>query len=190
VESDWRRDGWPFGRFIAVSPHTAGLLYAFLTTGVYKSVDGGDTWSKSTDKQGPIVFDPASASTVYLLSDFEGLLKSTDNGATWVQVTKGYSGPVTSALAFEPLKPSTLYLATLPSGGNDSFVAKINPNGSALLYSTFLGGMLSTTDFTGRERAGAGGRTRQFRQHLRRGRGPVAEFSHDAKFVSALTPRD
>ena len=139
----------PFGRFIAASPHTAGLLYAFLTSGVYKSVDGGDTWSKSTDKQGPIVFDPASASTVYLLSDFEGLLKSTDNGGTWAQVTKGYNGPVTSALAFEPLKPSTLYLATLPSGGNDSFVAKINPNGSALLYSTFLGGMLSTTDFTG-----------------------------------------
>lgn len=139
-----------FGRFVAVSPHTPGLLYAHVSSqGIYKSTNGGDNWSQVTTRGGSIVFDPIDPSTVYLLSDFEGPLKSTDNGATWVQLAKGYAGPVTTAMAIDPLKPSTLYFATLPVGEGDSFVTKINANGSALLYSTFLGGMLSSGDFSG-----------------------------------------
>lgn len=139
----------PFARFIGASPHTPGLLYAQLNQGTYKSTDGGDNWSQITTEGGPIFFDPVSASTIYLLSVFKGVLKSTDNGATLVQLSKGFAGPVTTALAIEPLKPSTLYFATLPGGGDDSFVAKLNPAGNALLYSTFVGGMLSSGDFSG-----------------------------------------
>ncbi len=139
-----------FGRFVAVSPHTPGLLYAHVSSqGIYKSTNGGDNWSQVTTKSGSIAFDPVSPSTVYLLSDFEGPLKSIDSGATWIQLAKGYAGPVTTAMAVDPLTPSTLYFATLPVGEGDSFVTKINANGSALLYSTFLGGMLSTGDFSG-----------------------------------------
>jgi hypothetical protein len=139
------------GRSVAVSPHTAGLLYARLSfgQGIYRSFDGGSNWSKVTDKDGDIVFDPVSASTVYLLTGLEGVLKSTDNGATWLQLTKNYHGPVTTALAVDPLKPSTLYFATLPAGADDSFVVKLNPAGNTLLYSTFLGGVTPSAGFDG-----------------------------------------
>ncbi len=138
-----------FGRSVAVSPHTPGLLFARFNQGVYRSTNGGDNWSQVTTKSGDIGFDPVSSSTVYLLSDFEGVLKSIDSGATFIQLTKGFNGPGTTALAVDPLKPSTLYFGTLPAGADDSFVAALNPSGSTLLYSTFLGGMLSSGDFSG-----------------------------------------
>ncbi|HZI60435.1 MAG TPA: Calx-beta domain-containing protein [Pyrinomonadaceae bacterium] len=140
------------GRSVAVSPHTPGLLYARLNffQGIFKSTDGGANWVKVTTRDGEIVLDPVSPSTVYLLTGLEGVFKSTDNGVTWVQLTKGYNnGPVTTALVVDPLKPSTLYFATLPAGADDSFVVGLNPSGSALLYSTFLGGTLSNGDFSG-----------------------------------------
>ncbi|HEX5966481.1 MAG TPA: SBBP repeat-containing protein, partial [Pyrinomonadaceae bacterium] len=139
------------GRSVAVSPHTPGLLYLRKSffDGIFRSTDGGANWVKVTTKDGDVVFDPVSPSTVYLLTGLEGVLKSIDNGVTWVQLTKGYNGPVTTALAFDPLKPSTLYFSTLAAVADDSFVAKLNPSGSALLYSTFLGGMPSSGDFTG-----------------------------------------
>ena len=140
------------GRSVFVSPHTPGLVYARLnfSEGIYKSTDGGDNWSPVTTKDGEIVFDPVSPSTVYLLTGLEGIFKSTDNGATFFQLTKDYKGPVTTALAFDPLKPSTLYFATRNVDvDDDSFVTKLNPSGTTLLYSTFLGGTLSSADFSG-----------------------------------------
>ena len=139
------------GRSVAVSPHTPNLLYARLNffQGIFKSTDGGANWSQVTTKDGEIVFNPVSPSVVYLLTGAEGVLKSTDNGTTFIQLTKGFNGPVTTALAVDPLNPSTLYFATLFAGSDDSFVAGLNPSGSALLYSTFLGGMLSSGDFSG-----------------------------------------
>ena len=136
-----------FGRSVAVSPHTPGLLFARFNQGVYRSIDGGDNWSQ-IPKSGEIVFDPVSSSTVYLLSDFEGVLKSTNSGTTFTPLTR-FNGPGTTALAVDPEKPSTLYFATLFAGLNDSFVAALNPSGSALLYSTFLGGLDPNGNFLG-----------------------------------------
>lgn len=139
-----------FGGFIAVSPHTPGLLFAdFSSQGIYKSTNGGDNWSQVTTKSGSIVFDPVSPTTIYIVSAADGILKSTDVGQTFVQLTKGFTGPGTTALAVDPLKPSTLYFATLPAGAGDSFITKINSGGTALVYSTYLGGMLASAGFDG-----------------------------------------
>ncbi len=138
-----------FGRSIAVSPLTAGLLYIQTDQGLLRSVDGGASFTALPNRLGKVVFDPVSPSTLYLLtntfsSNPEGLLKSTDNGQTWIAVNKGLNSPQPTALAIDPQKPSTLYLG-LPVGfGNtDAFVTKINAPGTALIYSTFLGGPVS-----------------------------------------------
>lgn len=153
----WARVGsnqvGPFARFVAASPLTAGLVYAGTDQGLFKSVDGGSNWTVIPSRSGKIVFDPVSASTVYLLSTTffsnpQGLFRSTDNGQTWVALNNDLNSLVVLALGIDPAKPSTLYLGTTPSGGTDAFVTKINPAGSALVYSTFLGGPLSTTNFT------------------------------------------
>ena len=124
-----------------VSPLTSGLVYAHVNTGLFKSVDNGNNWTKIRDVGGRIVFDPVNASTVYLTNS-EGVFKSTDNGQTWVPMNKGRAFPQAGALAIDPLKPSTLYVAG-QAGANedDAFVTKINPSGSTLIYSTLLGGV-------------------------------------------------
>ncbi|HEX7333081.1 MAG TPA: SBBP repeat-containing protein [Pyrinomonadaceae bacterium] len=129
------------GSFVGVSPHTPGLVYAATTSGLFKSVDGGDSWSsvRPQSRFAKIVFDPVSSSTLYLISSFEGLLKSTDNGQTWKDMNNGFPEPAVTAFAINPLRTSTLYLAG-SSHNQDAFVTKINPAGSALLYSTFVGG--------------------------------------------------
>lgn len=134
-----------FGRSVSVSPLTAGLVYADASNGLFKSVDGGSNWTAIPNRIGKIVFDPVSASTVYLLSpnfsSTPGLFKSTDNGQTWVEKNKGLNAPQAVALVIDPFKPSTLYLASpTPFSNLDAFVTKINPAGSALVYSTFIGG--------------------------------------------------
>jgi Calx-beta domain/Carboxypeptidase regulatory-like domain/Beta-propeller repeat len=136
-------------RSVAVSSLTAGLVYASNDQFLFRSVDGGTNWSQISSLTGKIVLDPVSASTVYLLtSPFafnpQGLLKSTDNGQTWTPMNKGLDTLQALALAIDPQKPSTLYLASTTPSSSDAFVTKINPAGSALLYSTFLGGPPST----------------------------------------------
>ena len=135
-----------FGTFVAVSPHTPNLVYARLN-GLFKSVDGGDNWSKIADTGGKVFFDPVSPSTIYSVSILGGILRSTDNGATFVPIDKGLNGIVEEVLAIDPVNTSTLYAGTNPLGGDDAFVAKLSPNGQALTYSTFLGGVIVSGQF-------------------------------------------
>lgn len=149
----WQNLGLPVAgsplRSVAVSPHTAGLVYANTDQSLFRSVDGGTNWTQVPPLTGKIVFDPVSASTVYLLTNpfnfsLQGLFKSTDNGQTWIPVNKGLNTPQAVALAINPHTPSTLYLASAAVNGSDGFVTKINPAGSALLYSTYIGGSSNT----------------------------------------------
>ena len=141
-----------FARSIAVSPHTSGVVYAGTDQGILKSTNGGNSWSSFTSKAGKIVFDPVSSSTLYWLTnpfDFNplGLFKSTDNGQTWNPVNKGLNTPHAMTLAIDPLRPSTLFLASSTAGGTEGFVTKINSAGSALIYSTFIAGSFDTQNF-------------------------------------------
>lgn len=136
------------GGFISVSPVTPNLLYASTNVNVFKSVDGGDNWSpiRPESRFGRVIFDPVNSSTLYLISSLEGVLKSTDNGQTWIPMNKGLIVPRATALAINPLKNSILHLATESAFDEDAFVTKINPTGSALIYSTFIGGIPAPSD--------------------------------------------
>ena len=90
------------------------------------------------------MFDPVNASTLYFLSNTEGLLKSTDNGQTWIPKNNGLPLNSVIELAINPLRTSTLYLATSSAGAGTVYATKINPAGSALIYSTFLGASASS----------------------------------------------
>ena len=139
-------------RSLSVSPLTPGLIYAHTDQALFRSVDGGSNWSTVNSRIGKIVFDPLTSSTLYLLEkpftfDPQGLLKSTDNGQTWVAMNKGFNMPTVVQLAIDPVRPSTLYLVATPSNGLDAFVTKINPAGNGLVYSTFIGGPIDTQSF-------------------------------------------
>jgi photosystem II stability/assembly factor-like uncharacterized protein len=105
--------------------------------GVWRSRDHGATWTPLADQQpslalGALAVDPANPNIIYagtgeahLSGDSyygAGLLKSTDGGATWQQIT----GPISvseprrpaflnaafHALVVDPAAPATLYAAT------------------------------------------------------------------------------
>src|SRR5262249_19927927 len=73
----------------------------------------------------------------------QGVFKTKDNGQTWIQMNQGIESSVATALVINPFRSSTLYVAVQPPGGSDAFVTKINPAGSSLIYSTFIGGPLA-----------------------------------------------
>ena len=131
-------------RWVGVSPHTAGLVYVNTDQGVFRSTNGGTNWTQLPNRSGRIYFDPVSPSILYLLSpqfsSQPGVFKSIDSGQTFTAVNKGLNTPVPAALVIDPLKPSTLYFGSTPLSGLDAFVTKLNPAGSSMVFSTFVGG--------------------------------------------------
>lgn len=87
------------GRINVIAEHPTNSSTLFVGTpagGLWKSTDGGTTWTTSTDFQtnlgvSDIAFDPANPSTMYIATGDRdhndtstfGILKSTDGGSTW-----------------------------------------------------------------------------------------------------------
>ena len=130
----WTSNG-PAGRGVvalAIDPVTPATLYAATgLTGVFKSTDSGMSWSDiNNGLHGSfgapnfyeigvvaLAIDPATPSTLYAgeLEEFAGAFKSTDAGASWSEIEAGLptsgspSAPHVTALAIDPLTPTTLY---------------------------------------------------------------------------------
>src|SRR5262249_28268355 len=109
--------------------------------------DGGASWTTLTSglpgRVSLLAIDPAAPSTLYSTFRgypiFGGLFKSSDIGNTWSAA--GLSNLYIFALAIDPHDPLTLFAgANGQSFIRDSFVAKLNAGGSALIYSTYFGG--------------------------------------------------
>lgn len=135
---------------LALDPNAPAILYAGTQLGAFKSTDGGDNWTAinngtNSSRVNKIVIDPSQnpATTIYLGMQSRGMLKSTNGGALWSQINNGLSSftPV-SAVAMDPLSPSTLYAGVFGLG--DPVYKTTNgggtwsPSGSGLLF-TFAG---------------------------------------------------
>lgn len=130
---------------LAIDPTHPATIYA-ASQQLFKSTDGGGTWTQlgaipnkaGTDNIASILVDPVTPSTLYVTA-FDAIAKSTDGGSTWNAVTlPGLKVPQRPVLALNASSPSTLFAALIRQP--DAFVAKIDPAGASLSYSTFLGG--------------------------------------------------
>ena len=90
---------------------------------------------------------PAQRSAVAITPDDgtveAGIFKTTDGGENWKPINGGLSGTEILSLAVDPTQPSRVYAGHTIKG--DAFVTKLNPAGTALVYSTFLGGKSTDT---------------------------------------------
>ncbi len=76
---------------IAQDPRNPDIILAGTTLGLFKSPDGGRTWRHLTsDQVNWLVFDPSDARTLYLATEFAGVLKSTDSGETFQPSNSGF----------------------------------------------------------------------------------------------------
>jgi hypothetical protein len=91
---------------LVIDPANPATLYAGATSGVYKSTNGGATWSgvKTGANVSSLALDPSATSTIYTAT-----AKSADGGATWSNL--GSTGGNPSLLVVDPNAPSTLYAA-------------------------------------------------------------------------------
>jgi photosystem II stability/assembly factor-like uncharacterized protein len=140
----WSLESGPFIRQaisrIVVDPANANIVYAAVSPysvnnglapsqgagGVYKSSDGGLTWTNTTsgianlhgyDAFSDLVLDPSNDQTLYTAvgcyrgDTANGIYKSTDGGATWAPAGNAPQGITLGriALALAPSSPQTLY---------------------------------------------------------------------------------
>jgi len=108
---------------LAIDPITPSTLFASIEYAaigvndyqVYKSTDGGSTWSDSSTGLSvlsiipALAIDPVTPSTLYAGQN-PGVFKSTNGGATWGVSRSGLPfGPTPYALAIDPVAPSVVY---------------------------------------------------------------------------------
>lgn len=106
-------------------------LFVGACSGVYRSTDSGDRWTKLLGIPGEarrtyvVTQDPKRPAIVYT-GTTSGLWRSEDTGKSW----KKLSEYVVKSIAFDPVNPDTLYVATDRSGiwksrdrGNSMFPA-------------------------------------------------------------------
>jgi photosystem II stability/assembly factor-like uncharacterized protein len=95
----WVQRAFPPGRFgsLTADPHDPLTLYAVLSTGRYRSANGGDTWDSLAKPvevselpavvggMSGIAVDPGDSNVLYaaVLAAPAGVYRSTDRGATW-----------------------------------------------------------------------------------------------------------
>ncbi len=113
---------------IAVHPTNANTIWAGTASGgLWKSTNGGSTWSTVTDLLptlgvGDVAIDPVNTNTMYLATGdgnhftaySVGVLKSTDGGATWNTTGLNYNTTQTvrmTRILVNPTTPNTLIVA-------------------------------------------------------------------------------
>ena len=166
---------------IAVAPSNPDILWvgtgesnssrsSYSGTGVYKSVDGGKSWTfmglKDSHHIGRIVIHPRNPDIVYVASighlytpgGQKGVFRTTDGGKTWKAVLTFDDLPHTGAidLVMDPKKPRVLYAAAWErhrrpwnfwEGGKGSGIYKTTDAGKTWKR---LSGGFPSGDFVGR----------------------------------------
>ena len=141
---------------VVVDPTNSATVYLTVTysangfsgnTGVWKSTDGGASWTNTTAVAGlenalpytDLVIDPTAPQTLYTAVGYifgtpnNGIYKTTNGGATWAKLTTGLpAAPGRISLTLAASSPQTLYAS----------IADIINNGAGLLglYKTGDGG--------------------------------------------------
>ena len=151
---------------LAIHPTNPDVVYAATGSGLFKTLDGGQSWSALTSGltrlPEVIRIDPVSPSSVYVGTDSGGIFKSTDEGQNWMQANSGLSIAFVKTIAIDPNAPAILYaggtgifesidaaqmwtMLNLPSVSSISAI-DVDPRTSLHILAGSFGGILFSTD--------------------------------------------
>ena len=134
---------------LAVSPSNPAVLYKSVNSNViYKTTNGGGSWAVVSGA--PFVLtalavSPSNPSVIAAAAPsayFQGLYISSDGGATWNPAGTGLGIANVTQIVADPTNSSGAY--AIAGVLTSAFAAEINPTGSALVYSTYLGSSSSS----------------------------------------------
>jgi photosystem II stability/assembly factor-like uncharacterized protein len=98
---------------LAINPKAPTTIYAATGGGVFKSSDGGESWSKITELgDSALAIDPQMPAVLYAGTGNSGVFKSTDGGESWSAFNTGLTNLDVNALAIDPQNPRILYAGT------------------------------------------------------------------------------
>jgi photosystem II stability/assembly factor-like uncharacterized protein len=104
---------------LAVDPSAPRTVYLAVTTGIYKSMDGAASWTRSdtgsalgSDAVVSLAIDPGAPRTLYAGSVAGRVIKSADGGASWTLAVRDPAQWV-RVLAVDPAGSGVVYAGTL-----------------------------------------------------------------------------
>ena len=160
---------------VVIARSASSIMYAIANTDpstvnlrLYKSTNGGDTWSPVTvfpnENIYSIAIDPTNPEVLYAGANF-ALYKSTNGGANWSQSNTGFNFSHAHSFTIDPTNPSVIYAAaggggvfkTTNAGANwaqtNSGLTSTNvldlaldPTNTSILYAGTTGGIFKTTN--------------------------------------------
>ena len=105
---------------VKVDPHRHDSVYIATLTGLYKTMTGGQEWSKIGEDLpdhmlSDLIIDPIKPDIIYVASR-KGIHKSENAGGTWRTINSGLDNLNIRTLAMNPLDSQLLYVGTNGSG--------------------------------------------------------------------------
>ncbi len=110
---------------IKVDPHESDTVYAATLNGLYKTIDGGQSWTRigetlSDQMLSDLSLDPTHSHVVYV-ANRNGVFRSEDGGSIWESRNAGLSNVNIRALAISSGDSNVLYVGTNGKGLFRSF---------------------------------------------------------------------
>jgi len=106
---------------LAIDPSNSQTLYIGTYGDVFKSTNGGASWSVSStgltrSTMNCLAIDPSNSQILYVGTDVGDVFKSTNGGASWSSSSSGLTGSYMWSLAIDFSNPQTLYAGTNGGG--------------------------------------------------------------------------
>ncbi len=121
---------------LVFDPNNSSIMYILSSKTIYKSTDGGSTWSDTYVNPGNVKFrkmiiNPANTSEIYI-SGTNAIYKTTNAGSSWLQITTlGNPSESNINVAWHPVE-NCIY--ALYENGSDDILKKSTNGGSSWSY--------------------------------------------------------
>ncbi len=108
---------------IIIDPTDENIVIACTNFGIYKSVDGGVSWTTTLEGYvQDLVADPSDFNTQYAGINSDGVYKSIDAGDSWLKSSEGIGDGVRFELAISTKNPNKVYTSTYDAATGESTI--------------------------------------------------------------------